>query len=244
MKYINLEKLQEITAHGFKNNEPFYWSVESDFLTKKGFYELCVNMPDIKLFEHDLGMTRKFGEKPHERFRLWFHKVGLRKLPRPWQDFISELNSKTYLEFVSSVYGVKDFYLRLEWHYTPTGATVYPHLDGYTTYGAHLFYFNPAGYWDNKWGGGTQVLKGKKKFELYDHPDFEDFEIVGESSCVGNTTLMFKNSPDSWHSVAKLNAPAGVYRRLFTVFISKPQLTFFDKLKNKIRSFFFGSQRG
>lgn len=238
MKYIDENKLISVLKAGFANREPFPWSAEAGFLREEAFAELCSSMPDISLFEHDFGMGRKFGEKPHERFRLWYHKVKPSKLPKPWQEFISELNSPVYRDFISHIFDIKDFHLRLEWHYTPTGATVHPHLDGYTTYGAHLFYFNPIEYWKSEWGGATQVLKGKKKFELYDHPDFEDFEIAGEAPCVGNSSLLFKNSPDSWHSVDTLKSPERVYRRLFTVFISRPQQSYLTIIKNKLKSVF------
>lgn len=236
MRYIDEEKLKSVLRLGFSNSRPFPWSAEIGFLREEAFNILCANMPDIALFEHDFGMGRKFGEKPHERFRLWYHKIKPGKLPKPWQEFIAELNSPEYLDFISHAYDVKDFYLRLEWHYTPTGATVHPHLDGYTTYGAHLFYFNPSEYWRPEWGGATQVLEGKRKFELYDHPDFDDFKIVGEASCIGNASLMFKNSAESWHAVDTLKAPENVYRRLFTVFISKPEPGFLVRVYQKLKS--------
>lgn len=236
MRYIDTETLKRVDAQAFLAQKPFPWANLSGALTPSGFQGLCENLPDIRYFEKSFGMPRKDGQKPHDRYRLWYHQAK-GKIPAAWEEFIAELHSREYKAFIRRVFGVDKFDIRIEWHYTPGGCSVTPHLDGLSTKGAHLFYFNTSSEWDSSWGGQTLVL-GNKSDNLVakPNPDFDDFDIQIETDFLDNKSLLFMNNVRSWHGVKELGQPEGVYRRLLTVFIEEP-VSPVIRLKKTVRLF-------
>jgi hypothetical protein len=232
MKFLNTAVLDAVDPPSFRKQRPFPWTNPRGILTEEGYALLCKDFPDISIFEKDYGRARKFNQPPHDRYRLHYHKAG-GKLPRPWEEFIAELEGSEYRDFIGRLLGVKAFDLRLEWHQTEGGSVVSPHLDGSTTYGAHLFYFNTDTEWKPEWGGATLILVSSKKWPIESNPQFSDFKAI-PVQYRNNHSLIFLNCSSAWHGVYPLSSPPGVYRKLFTVFVSKrpsPR----ERLRNIIR---------
>ena len=237
LKYLNTETLSAIQPEDFHSRKPYPWANPYGILTEWGYRELATHMPDIAYFEKDFGSARKYGQPPHDRYRFWYNKTkGI--IPTEWQAFIDELNGKEYHDCIEGLMRVKNFDLRLEWHYTVNGCSVSPHLDGTSTIGAHLFYFNLPEEWNEAWGGETLILdEGEKSIGMQSSPSFDDF-IIHPIKHVGNYSSIFKNQSNAWHGVRELTSPAGVSRKIFTVFIEKresPILKYTHRAKNIAR---------
>ena len=221
LKYLDKKTLTSISRDEFQAQTPYPWANPYGILTDWGYNELANHMPNIAFFEKDFGSQRKYGQTSHDRYRFWYQKTK-GEIPLPWQEFISELNGPEYRQFIETLMGVKRFDLRLEWHYTVAGCSVSPHLDGVSTIGTHLFYFNLPEEWDKAWGGETLVLDERdKKFDMQSAPTFEDFGIT-EVEHIGNYSSLFQNQENAWHGVRELVSPPGTFRKLFTVFIEEP----------------------
>lgn len=221
MRYLNESVMHDLSAEAFLAQKPFPWMNPHGLLTDWGYQDLLAHMPEMSLYEKDFGFARKYGQPPHDRYRLWYEKAK-DAIPDSWKEFISELDGKEYRQFIADRIGVKKFILRMEWHATPSGCFVSPHLDGYSTHGTHIFYFNPEGEWDPAWGGGTLVLdQGDKNFGMQSNPKFEDFDRIIEPTFVGNYSIMFKNQWNAFHGVKEIQAPEGKYRRMFSIFMEE-----------------------
>lgn len=221
MTYLNEEVLAGISESEFQQQRPFPWMNPHGILSDWGFDDLVAHMPDIVFFEKDFGAARKYGQPSHDRYRLWYDKAK-GNLPPSWQAFIRELNGPGYHQFIARCLGVKEFDLRLEWHYSVGGCSVSPHLDGFSTLAAHLFYFNPPHEWDPAWGGQTLILdQGAREFGMESNPRFDDFKKIIVTNCIGNYSVLFKNQLNAFHGVKELQSPPGTFRKMFTVFIEK-----------------------
>jgi hypothetical protein len=234
LKYLDEKALTSVSPEEFHSMKPYPWANPYGILTEWGYKKLVSNMPDINCFEKDFGSQRKYGQTSHDRYRLWYHKTK-GKVPQAWQEFINELNGQEYRNFISTLMKVTKFDLRLEWHYTVGGCSVSPHLDGVSTIGTHLFYFNLQEEWDSSWGGETLVLDEREnKFGMQSSPTFEDFGVTVLKH-IGNYSGLFRNQENAWHGVRELTSPPGKFRRIFSVFIEQP-VSPIQKYKDRARS--------
>jgi len=229
MKFLNIKTIKNINADVFRHTKPYPWINPQGFLTDEGYCALIKNPVPIDMFEKDYGGVRKGSEKSHNRYRLSYSKK-LKGLPEVWKAFIKELEGFEYRGFIGRMIGMKSFDLRMEWHATLPNCPVYPHLDGKSVYGAHLFYLNEA--WDNRWDGETYILEKKQKTRDKGPYEFSDF-IGVPAQCNGNYSVFFQNGDNAWHGVKSLGQPEGVYRRVFTVFVSHSP-SIFQRIKNII----------
>jgi hypothetical protein len=218
VKYVNVEALSAISADTFRHQRPYPWLNIENVLTDEGYGLLCDNMPDVSLFNRDEGVKRAYGQAPHDRFSLHY-RAGL-ALPRPWTDFLAELQDEPYQPFLRRMLGTRAFLLTFEWHYAWQGCSVSPHCDAARKIATHLFYFNRKEEWDPAWGGQTLILEAERHFRTHSAPRFDDLKVAASSEPCGNTSLLFARTTHSWHGVRTLNCPPGTMRRLFKVTVN------------------------
>lgn len=231
MQYLNVDALGQMDPEAFQQRHPYPWANPAGLLTEEGFHTLRENLPDASRFERIFGKARRHGQQPHDRLSLEYTQDL--ELPRPWQDFMAELQGPRYRRFMSRMLGSDDFDLQFHWHYTPASCSVSPHCDAKSKLGSHIFYFNTEADWRPEWGGQTVVLDDGGRFDSQSAPDFEDFDRVTESTAMGNHSLLFTRRGNSWHGVREINCPQDYYRKVFIVVIKerRPQKSLTRKLK-------------
>jgi len=217
--YLNPDKLQHLDEAAFQTAHPFPWTNPADLLTESGYRELKDNLPALSLFRSVFGKPRKYGQRSHDRYALeWQPDLAL---PGPWRDFIEELRGPGYRAFLRRMIGHDRFDLHFHWHYTPTGCSVSPHCDAAWKLGSHIFYFNTEHDWAPEWGGETLVLDDDGRFSPKSAPDFGDFDRVYATESLGNRSLLFVRSGNSWHGVKPVRCPQDRLRKVFIVVINR-----------------------
>ena len=183
------------------------------------------------MFDKKFGVERSHGQYSHDRYALEYHEDL--QLPDPWKDFIAELQGDRYRKFLCRLYGVRSVFLNFHWHYTPNGCSVSPHCDARRKLGSHIFYFNTEQDWDPSWGGETLILDDGGRFHRKSAPAFEDFDQATPSVSLGNRSLLFGRSGNSWHGVREIHCPEGRLRKVFIVVVNSNNLV--ARLRRRLR---------
>jgi len=226
MTYLNLEVLESIDADAYRQQMPYPWVNPYGLLHEEAYQSLIHALPDLSLFTTTFGRARKYGQKSHDRYTLKYHQ-GL-SLNAPWAEFIGELQGKTYEAFLKSLLNCRSFELDFFWFYTPNGCSISPHCDHKNKVGAHLFYFSTPTDWNSEWGGETLILDDGGTLARKSAPDFEEFHNNIPSRAMGNYSLLFSRTPNSWHGMKEIHCPEGRMRKVFMVAIKR--LTSIDRL--------------
>jgi hypothetical protein len=195
-------------------------------LSKDAFQALHDEFPGEHLFERHAGLARRFGQRPHDRSYLEldgsiYHPdesspqgaVALDSLPDPWRRFLLDIRASGYLDRTARVLGSRNYRVRFAWHIASAGHDVSPHRDAREKIGTHLFYFNRE--WIDSWGGQFTCLSGKKTWAM--NPERSDFANAAAFLPAGNTSILFRNTPNAWHAVSRLTCPADMKRRVFNI---------------------------
>ena len=230
MKYIDIEKLRNLSREDFLAIEPYPYFNSQGVLTEPGFQDLLGNMPSLDMFDQRIGEERRAGQAPHDRYSLEY-TPGM-PVPGPWQEFIAELCSDAYRQQVQRLLGANKVEFRFHWHYTPSGCDVSPHCDARRERGSHLFYFNSLDDWDPAWGGSTLVLDDGGRLDYNSAPALEEFDAVHECQSIGNYSALMLRTDHAWHAVNPIQCPADRLRRVFIVVINPNSL--FWKLRDRI----------
>jgi hypothetical protein len=217
VQFLNRDSLTATSPESFRQQQPYPWLKMQKTLTDEGFVQLAADMPDVSLFNRDEGVKRAYGQASHDRYSLHY-QPGL-PLPKPWEQFLCELQGELYQSFLHRMIGAQSFLLTFEWHYAWKGCSVSPHCDAARKIATHLFYFNQER-WDPAWGGQTLIMDGGDRFRTHSSPSFDDLKVVASSEPCGNHSLLFQRTKHSWHGVRPLDCPAGTMRRLFKVTIN------------------------
>lgn len=226
--FLNYKMMSAVDPGEFRSKVPFPWINVESFLTAEGFKTLLHDYPHIDLFEQHRGIKRRFGQKPHDRYYLAYgesihHPLGYggpgvahrEDLSPSWRDFIDELETGPYGNFVEKLLRCVKVKPRYDWHIGRSGSEVSPHMDADAKVATHLFFFNTSEDWDAGWGGETLILDGKTPDAM--NPRFNDFARRTPIKVLNNHSLLFQNTDNAWHGVEALRCPAGAMRRLFNV---------------------------
>ena len=219
MSYLDYSRLDALDGEAFRNQKPYPWINPEGALTDAGYRELRDNLPDVSLFNGYFGVGRAHGQQSHDRYVLEY-RDGL-DLPAPWQAFVDELKGPRYRDFLRRLFGVRSLYLNFHWHYTPNGCSVSPHCDAKHKLGSQIFYLNTEDDWDPAWGGETLILDDRGRFGRRSAPAFEDFDKALPSQALGNRSLIFMQTGNSWHGVRPIQCPEGELRRVFIVVVNR-----------------------
>lgn len=231
---INYEKLAGFDKKMFYEKETFPFASFYELLTPKSFQQLISNFPDIEKFKKNENLTRKYNQRPHNRYYLSYKKstetsdnlpgfIKHQELSKSWQQFIDELENKQYKQYIKKILGVSTFNVKYVWHIGINGSEVSPHCDVEDKLGTHIFYFNTSQDWQEEWGGATVILDQKQISAL--NPDFSDFKTKIPIPFLDNHSFLFKNAPEFWHGVERLSCPEGKQRRIFSVIFESASLS-------------------
>jgi len=235
MTYLNQQALDSITTEAFNNARLFPWTNPKGLIDDTGFNDLLRTMPDVSLFEKSIGMSRAYGQKPHDRYELKYKEDA--PVSKEWQMFIEELSGPRYRAWLARLLGTNDFNLRYQWQYSFNGCSVSPHCDSPNKLGSHIFYFNTPEDWKLEWGGQTLLLDDGGKFPPQSAPDLSEFKGKLAADVFDNRSLFFKRTDRSWHAVSELTSPKDAMRKIFTVIIERKP-TLWQKIQAKLKSFF------
>ena len=229
--FLDPVKLAEMDGEAFRAAHPYPWANPAGLLTDEGYRELVEELPDVAQFKPVFGRSRKHGQQSHDRYALEW-RDGL-PVAESWKAFVDELRGPTYTDFLARMIGHDRFALKFHFHYTPNGCSVSPHCDAVWKLGSHIFYFNTEDDWKPEWGGETQVLDDRGRFPARSAPAFEDFDEALSSESIGNRSLLFIRSGNSWHGVKPIDCPEGYLRKVFIVVINsdKPWYRLRSRLK-------------
>jgi len=217
MKFIDESLMDGLSATAFQATQPYPWLNPHGFLRDDGYRRLVEAPPPPDVFDQRFGEKRKHGQQSHDRLALEYSS----ELPisSAWHDFVAELKSDRYMQFLQRMFGRRAIRLLFHWHYTPNGCSVSPHCDAKRKLGSHIFYLNTEGDWRPDWGGETLILDDNGRFGAGSAPRFEDFDRAMPSTAIGNYSLLFMRRERSWHGVKEINCPPDALRKVFIVVI-------------------------
>ncbi|MGB0909944.1 MAG: hypothetical protein ACPGYT_06235 [Nitrospirales bacterium] len=217
--YLNHEILEAIDPKTYRAQSPFPWVNPHGLLHEEAYHSLLDAMPEPSLFMPTFGRSRKNGQKSHDRFTLKYRDGLL--LPGHWEEFIKELRGETYRNFLGKLLPSRSFELDFFWFYTPNGCSISPHCDHKNKVGAHLFYFNTEQDWNSDWGGETLILDDGGQIERKSAPGFDAFTKSIPSRAIGNYSLIFSRTPNSWHGMQEIHCPEDSMRKVFMVAVKQ-----------------------
>jgi hypothetical protein len=236
LKYLNAELMNSIDTETFVSAEPYPWLNPSGMIKPDKLEILTAELPDISEFTPTFGYERKFGQTAHDRYALEY-TAGL-KLSPAWHEFIDELCGDSYRNFVRRLFDADRVKFSFQWHYTPKGASVSPHVDSRRKLGTQIFYMNSDADWNPEWGGQTLVLDDRGEFGRDSSPPVESFYACHEATIGSNRSLIFGRGQKSWHAVKALECPEDAYRKVFIVRYEKDRPV--KRLRKRISRFLSG----
>ena len=72
MAYLNQKCIEGIQPETFQMRRPYPWINIQNTLTPEGFERLRGNLPDVSLFERQVGIKRAYGQGSHDRYVLHY----------------------------------------------------------------------------------------------------------------------------------------------------------------------------
>lgn len=219
MRYLNKPLMESITADAFLTATPYPWLNPEGMINPTMLARLIEQRPPIEQFTASFGYERKHGQTAHDRYMLEYSASTA--IGNAWQDFIDELCSDEYRRFVCRLFNVRNINLSFQWHYTPQGASVSPHVDSRRKLGSQIFYINDNHDWKPEWGGQTLILDDRGEFPRDSNPSLDDFYGCNVATIGENRSLIFEQGLKSWHAVNALECPEGYYRKVFIVRFEK-----------------------
>jgi len=225
MDYLNQTSIKAVRPETFQQQQPYPWVNIQNTLTPEGFESLRQTLPDVSLFDRQVGKKRAYGQGSHDRYLL--HYLPGLTLAGPWQDFIAELHGEAYMSFLGRMFGPEignRLILTMEWYFAWQGCAVSPHCDARRKLATHIFYFNTDADWEAGWGGHILILDDERRFKPHSAPSFDDLQVGAEIDPRGNGSLLFQRTDHSWHGVRPLQPPPGKLRKLFIITINVPTL--------------------
>jgi hypothetical protein len=222
-KFLNPTSLNALATATFQQRQPYPWINIPNILTSQGFEQLRTTLPDVAQFERRVAVKRAFGQGYHDRYILHY-RAGVEVSPA-WQQFVQEIQGKTYDTFIRRMFGIKPhgkLILTMEWYYGWQGCGVSPHCDARRKLGTHIFYFNTEADWKTEWGGEILLMDDQRRWKAHSAPEFDDLQVAASLDPRGNDSLLFQRTEHSWHGVRPLQSPPNELRKLFIVTINIP----------------------
>lgn len=238
---LNERKLEEIVENKkeFYKTKPYPHINPQGLINEKYFKLLRDNDPYIE------SKSEFRGIRDNEREFIFDFKASERKqklngvyFPDIWMEFLDELDSNIYKDFISNLLDVPQnkYYLLFSWSYRHKHShNIHP--DSEKKLATHLFYFLDETNWDESYGGQTSIFKKRiipKKPDdkiIKNLEDFKDeraflgmskkelyfYQFVKNPIIMGNRSLLFKRSMKSFHGVFPYDTTlnGGAIRKVF-----------------------------
>jgi hypothetical protein len=74
MTYLDFERLDAVDPKAFQSQKPFPFVNPEKLLTDDGYRRLLGSLPDVSIFDPDVGRVRKFGQESHDRYNLEYRE--------------------------------------------------------------------------------------------------------------------------------------------------------------------------
>ncbi|MGB1141981.1 MAG: 2OG-Fe(II) oxygenase [Halioglobus sp.] len=231
-RYLDVDLMNIIDPREFRRIQPYPWANPLGLVRPEMLQQLIAELPPMEVFAPSFGYERKHGQQAHDRYVLDYTKDA--PCSAHWHEFVGELCSNVYRDFVRRLLDVRAVKFSFQWHYTPRGASVSPHVDSRRKIGSHIFYLNTDSDWKAEWGGQTLVLDDGGEFHRDSNPAIDSFRSCIESANGENRSLIFGRGKKSWHAVRSLECPERVYRKIFIVRYEKDQSV--KRLRKQLRA--------
>lgn len=141
-----------------------------------------------------------------------------------WIDFMEDLLSREYKQFMADLADVNDFKILFEFAVGQDGYWLGAHPDTPRKKCVNLFYMNDSRDWKPEWGGRTIIMEdySGKKIEKQIPPEQTIApKIFAEN--IESDGLIFKRSDYSWHGVETVTCPnPGFNRKVFIANVYDP----------------------
>jgi hypothetical protein len=199
---------------------PYPWHRYDSFVERSYFDRLRDDFPPAGWFRHDRNRDRG-PQRPHDRYLLKWSAgsaasdgiVPHAQLAPSWRRFIEALQSDAFVRYFAAVLREQPHLIRFDWHRSYRGCEVSPHPDDPYKIGTMVYYFNTPHDWNASYGGDTLLLGGLQRPSRA--PESSDFATVTAVPMLETQCFFFRRSSDSWHAVAPLQCPDGVFRNTF-----------------------------
>jgi hypothetical protein len=70
MEYLDHNCIEGIRPETFQRQRPYPWINIQNSLAQEGFERLRTTLPDVSLFERQVGIKRAYGQGSHDRYLL------------------------------------------------------------------------------------------------------------------------------------------------------------------------------
>jgi len=212
--YLNLYKIAEKSAAGYKSSKPFPHAILDDFLTPKAYNKISKIFPknNAKIWKTPTNV-HTVGKSVTKNGSLALKELSYSKDTR---SFFHELNSGLFLTFLEKLTGIKGllpdpYFSESGFHRTSSGGYLDIHADfshlnilGLERRINLIFYLNEN--WQETYGG---------ELGLYN----EDLKKVVSVSPIANRMLIFSTSDISFHGhPERLSCPAKKYRKSIALY--------------------------
>ncbi|MGB0515145.1 MAG: hypothetical protein ACPGJE_09940, partial [Wenzhouxiangellaceae bacterium] len=119
--FLDPERLAAMDGDEFRATRPYPWANPAGLLTEDGYAALVEHLPDVSQFKKVFGRSRKHGQQSHDRYALeWRDDLPVAEA---WKEFVAELRSPLYQDFLARMIGHRHFQLKFHFHYTPNGCS-------------------------------------------------------------------------------------------------------------------------
>jgi hypothetical protein len=245
--YFNLDSLK-------MRYEPYPIGLAQPLMDQNIYDQLVASFPPQELFLH----MPKFGNKYtlSEKFKPENYHAYIRSQPA-WREFHRWVKSDAFIPSVlealkqryidlgldgKPLQGLrrlrrlfpgnrKDIPLNARFEFSmlsAAGGYLLPHTDNANKIITLVISMARPGEWDEKIGGGTDVLHPKDVSHAFNHlneqAQFSEFDLIDSYAFRPNQAILFIKTYNSWHSVSPIaGADPAVMRRTLTINIEKPK---------------------
>src|SRR6185295_10889112 len=103
MKFIDESLMDGLSSTAFQATKPYPWLNPKGFLQADAYRRLVDMLPPPDIFTQRFGEKRKYGQQSHDRLSLDY--APELPLAPSWHEFVAELQSDRYLEFIRRMFG-------------------------------------------------------------------------------------------------------------------------------------------
>lgn len=222
MNYINENRMNDIVLNKsqFTDNTLFQWLTLENFLTDSGYRNLIENPVSLDEY-YESQIQNETDLNIYEYFLDYQQKNP--QIPNQWLEFISELDSAQYKQFIYDMFDIDYFIASYQWQVWTKSSYLGPSIGHTKRIGAHQFNLNTTTDWDSADGGEIMVLTDRDT--IRDVPYFEDFNTSISTGVLNdNKSFLYKRSEHSWYGIPQLTCANETRLRYFSIIMLNEEL--------------------